>query len=593
MKPSLSQNPYTSTSSTSISSASTPCPPAAQARTASAAQAALGKLTKYADTNRVETVDQDTGEVLCFQRVSANGGPEIFTPKYDQDAVDLERWMLKHHARRLLMIFEERTKTKKYTFVDDFGTLRTKYAPPATVHSYDYAGQEYEYKFDAKKNAPVYRVINCSRSKIGMAVQPEIWHSIETDRCSFHNVVLCGSVWTCPTCSRKINLSRQAQIKGCYEAFKAQPAADTLMITFTIKHGITDLLTDLFDLLKTADRKHLQKSYGYKKLVGYKRTLKGASVAVASAYGYAGRISTTEITHGKSGWHPHSHQLWFFDKKLSAKEIEEIRKLLFKAWKAACKAVGLPAPIEFHTDPLTGKKKAIGVDVRRALTADEYMAKFGTGAVRKWAPEKEMASSHVKTAKHGGRSAFEILADAADGCKDSAALFRVYADATLGRHQLEFSTGLKKRLRTLAPDVFDEVELSDDVLAAQEGSDSNLIGTLTDADYTALCKHKGPVEPFGTCLYLAKTQGFDAAVKWIRSLPTYVVTVAYATDSSRTAEIADHYLATVPVRLAAANARIAHYDREYAKRSTSAIWTRPTESYGLHSGDKDDEEYRF
>lgn len=510
--------------------------------------AALGKLTKFADTfdgsnsaesraasgfaakshakkpcNFREVTDKETGEVTLFETVKGKrGNSDNAVEAYDQDAADLERWMLKQYARRALMVIEQRDKKVKKTFVDDFGNEFVKYRPSRSNDN-ESPG---DVRQDVKK-AAVYRVVNCSRDKITKKAVPQIWKSNATKRTSYHNVGVCGSVWTCPTCSRRINLGRREEIAAAYNTFVGSKDAvsdsdasvrngDAMMVTFTIKHGIGDDLQELFTKLKEADRRFLQKSYAYKKLVGYSKTVKGVKVEVPSVLSFVGRISTSEITYGSNGWHPHLHQLWFFDRRLKAKEITGLRKELFAEWSKACLAVGLPAPVE--TIRLKdGTVKYVGVDVRRALSAEEYMAKYGVE--RNWGPEAEMASSHAKSGRKG-RTAFQLLYDYAQGDERSGKLFKVFAEATLGKHQLEFSKRLRARLAELG--IKEILERSDEELAATMEAESVLLGSLTDADFKALCNaEKHGIEGHGTMLAMCKMRGFDESIKWLRSLPSY------------------------------------------------------------------------
>jgi hypothetical protein len=506
-------------------------PPArSEARTDGADPArALGIPTKYAAQKTRETVDSETGEVLKIQEVTARDGSQTVRVAYDQDAVDLERWMMKAHARRLLMKVEMRDKKVKIPYTEivpytDIETRQRRYAPYADRFRFEVVPDKNGNP--VQKKAVVYRVVNCTRSKITNDTQPEIWHSKVTDRAAFHKVQLCGSVWTCPTCSRKINLGRQAQIQRCYDLFQQAKSSDVMMVTFTVPHGWADKTADTLDMLKDADRGHMQKSWGYRVLVGHTRTVKGVKVRFPSTLDYVGRISATEITYGKNGAHPHLHQLWFFDRRLKASEIEGMRSALFKEWKSACVAAGLPEPMEFAPSSRAGRRgHALGVDVRRALSAAEYISKFGSE--RTWGPEKEMASSHVKKAKKG-KTPFQLLYDASLGDEASGDLFRDYAAATLGRHQLEFSHSLRRRLEELG---VDDLDVSDEELAQQLAEESSQLGTLTDADFEALCNYDpclyakdsakpGP-DPFGTVLALCKSSGFDKAIAWVRSLPSY------------------------------------------------------------------------
>lgn len=463
-----------------------------------------------------EALDQETGEISRFEYRTVKG-ERVPVAAYDQDAADLDRWILHGHARRLLRGLELRERRVRVPYTEltvacSVESRRVIYVP---LRERYYLETEY-YKgvtgglATGIKQAPKYRVTDCCRAKIGKEA-PEIWFSSASNRASYHKVGVCGSVWVCPVCSRRINLERQRQIQMAYDLVIDQGAGDAVMVTLTVRHGLGDDLGDMLSMLKEADRV-MQRSYAYKRMIGYSRTINKVRTWVDSPLAYIGRIGATEITHGKNGWHPHVHQLWFFDRKLSGQEINKMRRELFKEWKAACVSVGLPAPLEYDRSG-----RPVGVDARRALSAAEYLSKFGHD--REWGPEKELAAQHVKSGKRKGRTAFQLLYDYGQGDKQSGALFAVFAAATLGRHQLEFSKRLRVRLVELG---IKDVEASDEELAAKQAEDSRHLGTLTDDDFSAICgAEKFGIEAHGTALIMAKKHGFDAAVSWIRSLPSY------------------------------------------------------------------------
>lgn len=490
--------------------------------------------TEHVNARMRATVDAETGEVRTWERTDTKAGA-VWRPAYDQDAADLERWMLQGYARRLLWSFEDRDARRRVPFTEiapasDVCSRRLYWAPVAERYKLElepvpaFTRLEDRAMISARqKRAAVYRVVNCSRDKIGNNVAPEIWYSKESERASFHKVGVCGSVWTCLICSRRINLGRQREIAAAYDLFVGSKSqlrpgvrnGDAMLVTLTLRHGVGDDLGTLLDGLKLADRT-AQKSYGYKRLVGYKRTVNKTRVSVPSEVAYVGRISATELTYGKNGWHPHLHQLWFFDRRLTAQEVERIRADLFEAWSVACVKVGLPAPLEFSKGG-----RALGVDVRRALSAEEYLTKFAHG--RQWAPEREMASQHSKKGR-GGRTAFQLLADYAQGDREAGALFRIFAGATLGRHQLQWSRGLLERLRELG---FDDVLASDEELAASRDDGAALLGELGDAEWTALVDaSRFGIEAHGATLAIAKHSGFEAAVAFLRGLPSFPASAA-------------------------------------------------------------------
>jgi hypothetical protein len=472
----------------------------------------LGILTKYVDKHFREVTHLDSGEVVLLETSHSKKGVSTERPTFDQNAHELEKWLMKKQSRKLLMKIEKRQKRVKvyysnldFELVPFFGEV---WAPGEKAFKFEDVPNE-------QKNAPVFRVINCGRDKIQKDVDVEVWKSKKTEKCSFHKVQVCGSVWTCPTCSARINQKRQKEIQSCYDAFATQKESDCMMITLTIKHGFSDELKDTLEKMKEAFRL-VQMTSSYKKIVGYNsvKQLNGFKTKkfISSEIAFVGRISATEMTHGRNGWHPHMHQLWFFDRQLTDNEISKLRSDLFKEWQKCCEAVGLAAPLEFY------EGKALGIDVRRALSAAQYLAKFGSD--RQWGPEKELASSHSKKAKLSGRTPFQILFDSLKGCVKSGALFLDYAYATIGKHQLEFSQKLKKRLNSLG--VYD-IDKSDDEIASTLEDDASKMGVLNDLEFAALVQLSSsyPVEPFSTVLLICKMSGFDAARAFVRSLPSY------------------------------------------------------------------------
>ena len=500
------------------------------------AGALLGKPTKFPDTRPGE------------ERASSPSSAEA--PAYDQDKADLDRWRLKWLARKLLMKVEDRDKRVKVPYSEIAWLPDPSPVPSRSLFVRERYKVETDYERapsgawrPVQRRAPRFRVVNCCRDRIAKDILPEVWYSAASGRASFHKVKLCSSVWTCSVCSKRINLERQRLVSAAYDLFvHSAPLAtdlipqsgehgitrepvrwgDAMMATFTIKHGIGDDFGELFGKLKQADD-HMQKSYAYKRLCGYVRTVRGRRTRVPSSLDYVGRITATEVTYGFNGAHPHSHQLWFFDRRLSDKEEARLRSELFQAWSAACQAVGLPAPVEFVVRE--GKIHWVGVDVRRALSAEEYMTKFGHE--RQWSPAKEMASQHIKAARKGGRTPFQLLWDYGQGDEQAGGLFVAYAEATLGRHQLEFSKGLRRRL--VEAGLREVVEATDEELAAKLAEDSRFLGQLEADEHEALTTLEHVVsldeyekkEPFGWFLKLCKLEGFDSAVVWVRALPSY------------------------------------------------------------------------
>lgn len=255
------------------------------------------------DVNELfEVVDDDTGEVKRYRWTEGRGGERVAVEAFDQDAADLERWILQSAARRLLNKVEYREKRVRVPYSEFvfYTDLETRRVFSALYRERYYVESEFleqsgavEGYATALKRVQKFRVLDCCRVKIG-AESPEIWYSPKSNRASFHKVGVCGSVHTCPICARRVQLARQEQIKAAYSLITEKSRGDAIMLTLTVPHGLGDDLSTLLDALKAADRAHMQKSYDFKRIVGYAKTVKGERLFVPSEYGYLGLPQTPQ-----------------------------------------------------------------------------------------------------------------------------------------------------------------------------------------------------------------------------------------------------------------------------------------------------------
>jgi ssDNA-binding Zn-finger/Zn-ribbon topoisomerase 1 len=221
----------------------------------------------------------------------------------------------------------------------------------------------------------------------------------------FSGVYQCGSVWICPICARRIAELRRHELQTAVDnAIKR--AWGVALVTLTFPHGAGDVLADILE--KFTDAQSDFKSGR-------------AAASVRSGIEYVGEIRTLEVTHGSNGFHPHTHSIWVTEKQLTKADAEALESQLFDLWLSACLKRGLPPPNREH-----------GVDVRVARhDIAEYIGKWGFAA--------EMAGTVSKRGKNGSRNPWQLLADAADGEKDAARLWRIFADAFFGKRQLFWS----------------------------------------------------------------------------------------------------------------------------------------------------------
>lgn len=240
----------------------------------------------------------------------------------------------------------------------------------------------------------------------------------------FGGVHQCGSVWICPVCARRIAEARREEVQTAINnAIKGNHGV--ALVTLTFPHGAGDVLTDILEKFTKAQE----------------RFKSGRAAAdLRRRIGYIGEVRTMEVTHGHHGFHPHTHSLWITDKPLSASDREGLEQALFELWLAACIGAGLPAPVREH-----------GVDLRIAKhEIAEYVSKWGFAA--------ELSGGVSKRGKNGSRNPWQLLADAVEGDKNAARLWRIFALAFFGKRQLFWSK--RKTGRKITAPVYEKGPLT-------------------------------------------------------------------------------------------------------------------------------------
>lgn len=498
----------------------------------------LGNTTKFTDelgtkdlhlikeNQKVrEVFDAEKGEIFSYERTKSGD----LRKKYSRDGALLERWMLQRNAQKILSrpeFWEEREKQVLVPYSDLDHRVevcllsenaekkgKVSRVKPRSLGALPIVRSKKYFIKGSLNKSPTHRVVMCHRNVVP-GKSPELWQSQKEDRsCSYHSIAVCGSVWTCPICSLKINLKRREQIRESYKAIRNIEGA-AYMLTFTVKHGIGDNIDDLLSRFKNA-MQIFQKTHEYKE-VTRPQPLKKPRANSLNFLSYLGRIAALEVTHSRrNGWHPHEHHLWFFERELTKKEISDVRDRLFRAWKKACLDAGLPAPRK--TVKVDGKIKHLGLDMRRALSAEEYLTKYGQfdaeGNVRerRWGPENEMAGSHVKKANLKGSTPFQLLADATAGDDYARERFVEFAEAFKGRHQLHFSKKLNDFLKQQKVDVSG----TDDEIAHAKDSNFEFLYEFQDLEFEKIVHHK----VHDHVLVMTRTHGIEVMRNYLKSLP--------------------------------------------------------------------------
>lgn len=265
----------------------------------------------------------------------------------------------------------------------------------------------------------------------------------------YTGLVQCGSAWSCPICAAKIQEQRRAEIAQAVDwAYKVglQPVLVTLTFPHRAWHRIDALLEQQKDALT-----RLRSGKAWQKL--------------KARYAFQGLIRSLEITHGKNGWHPHTHELWFIKRDADAQALAgEVRR----RWRASCERAGLldegDAGFDEHA-----------VDVKAWCSASDYLAKQDDS--RHWGIDREVAKGGSKRGK--GIHPFGLLRRSMDGCERSGRLFVDYSLAMRGKRQLFWSHGLKKRVGI--------EEVDDEQAAEAEADEIEVLGQLEPQDWRLVC----------------------------------------------------------------------------------------------------------
>lgn len=287
-------------------------------------------------------------------------------------------------------------------------------------------------------------------------------------------------------CAERILTERAKEVST---AVGAHGHKRVVMATFTLRHArghslyaLRRLLTDSYSAMKAGRAGRLMR-----------KTAR-----------WVGDIRGAEMTHGKNGWHPHLHTLWFLGGKAEPLKLERllseawtsavrrtfkrIASLIFRcvfadeekpvSWRSARAVFGARfvkdertnlrrAALGFYRewrtlgnfDELVSPDEQHGVKVTRCdEQAARYISKFGL----------EVSAVTSKTANQYHRTTWQIAADAADGDMTARALWAEHSRVMIGARQMTWSRGLRKILGLL-PERSDE-ELSRDLPTEDERS---------------------------------------------------------------------------------------------------------------------------
>lgn len=252
-------------------------------------------------------------------------------------------------------------------------------------------------------------------------------------RASYGNLMFCGNVWACPVCAPKVAERRSSEVQEAIAWAKSNDLHIS-MLTLTTPHTFLDSCKDLVQLV-TKSWSSVTGHYSYNSTGGPR-----SSPGIKHTLGVEGYIKAFEVTHGRNGWHPHFHIIFFTSNPFRDHHARSI----FKLWRKKIKSMGHKPPTYKH-----------GYKLNDGTKAGDYITKFGddgeilktrSGKEITWDISDEVTKCNSKKGRRDNRKPFQILSDSKDGCKKSSELFREYVKAFKGRSQLQWSDGFKGKV---------------------------------------------------------------------------------------------------------------------------------------------------
>ena len=269
---------------------------------------------------------------------------------------------------------------------------------------------------------------------------------------SFQGLAHCDDYKVCPVCAAKISAGRAKELRHLFDWARSNDYFVN-MITLTTRHKMADDCATLVNNMSKA-LSSITGHYSYKQMM--------------KSLGMVGWVRSFEVTYTlENGWHPHYHIVFITKKPFKS----YVRTAFSNLWRGWFRKHGFEVPTDKH-----------GVNLQDASKMQTYIEKFGelfkqqnkkafteaialaqsiensksklavkTGTEQKWDLADEMSKGHKKRGTSmTSRTPFEILADAAAGCKVSANLFLEYAKAFHGKKCFYWMPADKRRQQPLS-----------------------------------------------------------------------------------------------------------------------------------------------
>lgn len=286
--------------------------------------------------------------------------------------------------------------------------------------------------------------------------EPAVFLLRNQEETKFYGHITCKNSWFCPTCAAKQMSKYARDVAIGLDALEKQ-GQSAFMITLTIPHTsgmtceeTTEILYNSWKLLISNGNSTVSKA-GKKK-----NNLNNVFSKFCEEFNCKHRVRVGEFTHGKQGWHPHFHCLFWVDSdkfdnvlswenELQSRWIEVVKLKTLQYWNKL--KPDQKKQNETRLKIMYSKLKAKSVAL--------YISKDNSGKIIKqkssmyicgWGADKELTGNYQNKASHEGHSTpYQLLEKGAAGDEEAMKLFIEYAVATRKKKhaRINFSKGIR------------------------------------------------------------------------------------------------------------------------------------------------------
>ena len=312
----------------------------------------------------------------------------------------------------------------------------------------------------ARKLIPSFRVAKCCRVQVADVVQ--VLRSKEHHSAHYGKLSTCASVWVCPVCSAKITERKRTEIASAL-ASPLGKQYSKFIVTTTLQHKSGDNSAVLVRALKDGKRQFTSGGW-------YQR--------FSAKWQIVGGLYGNEFTYGKgTGCHFHTHDLIFSELAASDLNVKAIRD------EYSARFVDIMSQHGFYVSAEHG----VAVEASNDAGA-LYVAKMGLETrpkkSDKWGIDWEMAKGALKVSKGDRFTPFELLDLYQAGDTWAGEMFKEFAQASKGLHQLRWGRGMRAAFGL-------GVEMTDEEIASAElDRDVKEFYNIARARWQTICKRK-------------------------------------------------------------------------------------------------------